>query len=142
MLKCQMVESISASLKYSSAHNSAEQSSTKRETMFWLFWSFRGKELAEDLGVHTSLRHMATKNTHFLSLLFLLRDTKEKKIMGCASSHTAGQTERERKPHGLQFINLKKINQRMEKWVTLHIKDMIHLPCIQKCSFVPIFKHL
>lgn len=124
MLKCQMVESISASLKYSSAHTSAEQCSTKRETIFWLFCCFRGIELAEELGVHTSLWHMA-KNTYYLSLLFLLRDTKEKKIHGLYFIIYSCSDWGERKPHGLPFIHLKKINQRMEKWVTLHIKDMI-----------------
>lgn len=125
MLKCQMVESISASLKCSSAHTSAEQCSTKWETIFCLFCCFRGKELAEEVGANTSLWHMATKNTHYLSLLFLLRDTKEKKINGLYFITYSCLDSGERKPHAVPFIHLKKIYQRMKKWTALHIKDMI-----------------
>lgn len=125
MLKCQVVESISASLQYPSAHTSAEQCSTKRETIFCLFCCFKGEQLAEALGAHTSLRHMATKNIHCLSLLFLLRDKKEKKIHGlCSITYCCLDWGEENHVDSPSYIS-KNLTKRMKKQAALNMKNVI-----------------
>ena len=54
----------------------------KERNHFWLVCCFTGEELAENLGARTSLTYGNKEYTLYLSLLFLLRDKKEKKIHG------------------------------------------------------------